>query len=153
MKELGSLLRIGDCVSYFMGPKMAKDNDEKAWKKLGYVHLWRAFKDDPLWKKKRKFSQWEAWLDLYMDASGIDRMIEFRKKTIKVKRGQLITSQWSLAKRWKWSRGSVRNFLAKLEKRRAILVESIVLSQGYSKITLLKYGDLNPFKPENENEI
>jgi len=129
-------------------PKETKQVKSGGFKKLGYVRLWRGFKDDPLWKIKRKFSEWEAWEDLYMEASGTDRIVIFKKRVIKLKRGQLATSQRILAKRWNWTRGSVRNFLSKLERRQSISVKPLTHSPPHSLITFLKYDELNPMNEE-----
>lgn len=134
--------------------KRAK-SQAKGFDKKGYVRLWRSFQDDPLWKKKRKFSQWEAFEDLYLGARGVDSPgFEFEKRIIDLKRGQLITSQHKLAKRWNWSRGSVRNFLSKLERRKTIITESFLSGRtGYTIITFLKYNELNPLNEVKENDV
>jgi hypothetical protein len=119
------------------------------FKKLGYVRLWRGFRDDPLWKKKRKFSQFEAWLDLYMEARGVSGEIIFKRARFNLKRGQLVTSQWMLARRWDWPRGSVRNFLRKLTRRNSIAVCGIPKGAGHSIITLLNYEELNPIERDD----
>ncbi|MBA7676070.1 hypothetical protein ES703_84310 [subsurface metagenome] len=118
----------------------------KGFKKQGYVIWWRGFRDDPLWKQKRKFSKWEAFEDLYLEARGLDSTnFQFGHKIVDLKRGQLITSQRILAKRWHWSRGSVRNFLKKLERRSTIIAKTFSLGRnGYTIITFLKYNELNP---------
>ena len=127
-----------------------KDKPKKDFKALGYVRLWRGFRDDPLWRNRRKFSQWEAWLDMYLDARGVDTQPEkpmiFHGHVIPLKRGQLITSQRELAHRWRWPRNSVRNFFSKMERRGSILIDVIKGRAGYSLITFLKYNELNPME-------
>lgn len=126
--------------------KAALKSQTNGFKKQGYVKLWRSFQDDPLWKQKSKFSKWEAFEDLYLNTRGMDSPgFVFKKKIVHLKRGQLITSQRILAKRWNWSRGSVENFLKKLEKRRTIAVEVHGRGRGsYTIIIFLKYNELNP---------
>ena len=118
----------------------------KGFKKQGYVRWWRGFRDDPLWKQKRKFSNFEAQHDLYVEARGVDSPgFQFRYKIVDLERGQLVTSQRILAKRWRWSRGSVENFLKNLERRRTIITKSFPLGRsGYTIITLVNYNELNP---------
>jgi len=120
----------------------------KGFKAKGYFRWWRGFRDDPLHplKQKRKFTQWEAGEDLWAEARGLDSPhFQFRYKIVDLKRGQLITSQRILAKRWKWSRGSVRNFLEILERRKTIIAKTFPLGRsGYTIITLLEYNNLNP---------
>jgi len=117
---------------------------EASAKKSGYVRLYRSMRYDPLWMKKRIFSQAEAFLDLYMEASGTERIITYKRREFKLRRGQLITSQWALAKRWEWSRGSVENFLHKLEMRNTIAIKTFKIRPPSTLITILKYNALNP---------
>jgi len=126
-----------------------KKSQIKGFKKLGYIRFWRGSRDDPIWKEKRKFSQFEARFDLYLEASGIDRDFIFRKRVIKLKRGQLVVSQRELARRWNWTRGSVENYLRKLESIKTIYVEARK-GPPCSIITFLNYNENNPRKQENE---
>lgn len=128
-------------------------NQIEGFKKQGYVRLYRGFRDDPLWKKKRKFSQFEAFLDLYLEARGIDSPgLEFKKKIVHLKRGQLITSQRILAERWSWHKNSVARFLKKLEKRGTITNCPSSLGRGYSIITFLNYNELNPLLDNSDKD-
>lgn len=136
--------------------KRAAKSQAEGFKKQGYIRLWRGFQEDPLYplKQKRKFSQWEAFLDLWLNARGLDSpSFEFKKRIIHLKRGQLITSQRILAKRWNWSRGSVRNFLEKLERRKTIIAKTFSLGRrGYTIIVFLKYNELNPLNEVKKND-
>ena len=119
------------------------EKDER-YRERGYVRLWRGFQDDPIYKKRRRFSQWEAWEWLYMEARGVAAEINFRRTRLKLERGQLITSQRELARRWRWTRGSVENFLRKLQRRGSIAIETLRQKRGFSIVTLLKFAELNP---------
>ena len=126
-------------------PEQSKSQQIPGIKKSGYVTFWRNFKGDPLWKEERKFSQFEAFLDLYVKAQGVDTdNFLFRKRLVELKRGQLVTSTRLLAADWNWSRGGVRNFLRKLERRQTIKVESFRSKPPRTVITFLKYNELNP---------
>ena len=120
-----------------------KHEKKKDFKSLGYVRLYRGFQDDPLYKKRRKFSQWEAWEYLYMNARGVDTAVVRRGRIWKVKRGQLLTTQRELAQRWGWKRNSVRLFLAKLVRRGSISNDMFREAGGFSILTLLKYEESN----------
>ena len=124
-------------------PNHLESQDASA-KKSGYVRLYRSMRYDPLWMKKRILSQWEAFEYLYMEASGTERIITYKRREFKLKRGQLITSERDLAKRWKWTRGSVRNFLRKLEMRNTIAIKTFKIRPPSTLITILKYNALNP---------
>jgi len=43
----------------------------------GYIKLWRKIWNDKLFKQKRKFSRFEAWIDMIMLAAGKDKEIIF----------------------------------------------------------------------------
>jgi len=87
---------------------------------------------------------------MYIEASGVDRSVEFRKRIIDLKRGQLVVSQRALAKRWKWHRTKAVRFLRKLEGRKIIFIETLSLSPPCSIITFLNYNELNPINKKNE---
>lgn len=132
--------------------KRSAESQIEGFKKQGYIRLWRGFREDPLHplNQKRKFSPWEAFEDLSLEARGKDSPgFEFKKRIVNLKRGQLITSQRSLARRWNWHRNSVVRFLKKLESRGTIIITSSHLGRSYSIITFLKYDELNPMKDEN----
>lgn len=82
----------------------------------GWISLYRKIQDHWLWKQKRKFSQFEAWLSLLFKASYQDKQIQFDGKIVDIKKGELITSETKLAEEWGWSRSTVRAFLDRLEK-------------------------------------
>ncbi|MBA7611598.1 hypothetical protein ES703_18826 [subsurface metagenome] len=130
-------------------------NAEKKNKGLkgGYIQLYRIFKSSRLWKQKRKFSQFEAWLDMRSDARGVDTPgFEFKtgkkrnfKQTVDLKRGQLITSQRDLARKWGWkNRNNVVFFLAKLERGGEISVTKSDTGREYIIVTFINYDEENP---------
>lgn len=82
----------------------------------GFIKLhrgWRdcdAFTNDP-------FSEREAWLWLIENAAWKDGQRRAGKgNVIEVQRGQIHTSERTLASVWKWDRKHVRRFLKRLEK-------------------------------------
>jgi len=79
--------------------------------KDGYISLHRKIQDNWLWKEKRKFSKFEAWVDLLMMVNHKDNKIVFDNELIEVKRGQTITSIRKLCERWNWSNTKVSTFL------------------------------------------
>lgn len=82
----------------------------------GYIKLWRRLREHPLWKIPRRFSQAEAWLDLLMRANWEDTEVWKGSVCIKLKPGDVLTSQVELSERWRWNRKTVRRFLDSLEK-------------------------------------
>ena len=79
----------------------------------GHVKVSRKFyADDPLWKKKREFSEAEAWLDLIQRAAWKDHERMIGSQVVKLARGEVLGSLRFLAEAWGWkSPGKVKRFL------------------------------------------
>lgn len=86
----------------------------------GWISLYRKIQEHWLWTKKRKFSQFEAWISLLFKAGHKDRKIMFGEKIVDVKRGSFVTSEVKLSEEWKWDRSTVRKFLKTLESEKMI---------------------------------
>lgn len=81
----------------------------------GYKKLWNKAFDHPFWTEKRVFSRWEAWTDCWANMAAWkdhERMVS--GKSVSLKRGEFIASDRFLERRWRWSRGKVRRFMAEL---------------------------------------
>ena len=81
----------------------------------GYFVIARSLLEHPIWLKDKPFSKGQAWVDLIGRANWrtTERMIG--AELLKVKRGQLITSELALAERWGWSKKKVHRYLIMLE--------------------------------------
>ena len=86
----------------------------------GWISLYRKIQDHWLWKQKRKFSQFEAWISLLFKASHKSRQIMVDGKLTDIKVGELITSEVKLSEEWGWNRSTVRRFLRTLESQKMI---------------------------------
>lgn len=82
----------------------------------GYVSVPREFFDSTQWRRKRVFTQSEAYLDLlqmaYYGSEPIEREVGGAKVT--VRSGQIAATQAYLGQRWEWSRYKVRHFIDSL---------------------------------------
>ena len=82
----------------------------------GYVSVPREFFDTAQWRRKRIFTQSEAYLDLlqmaYYGSEPIEREVGGAKVT--VRSGQIAATQAYLGQRWEWSRYKVRHFIDSL---------------------------------------
>lgn len=106
----------------------------------GWIKLYRKIRDSKLWKRPRRYSWAEAWIDLLMAAAHADHQVIRDYGTMTVKRGQVLTSQLALAKRWRWHRESVMKFLRFQNTDSAIDIEtSNKTSTGYTLITIRNY--------------
>ena len=103
----------------------------------GYIKLWRKFKDSDLWKERRQFSKWEAWIDILTEANHSDQKTILGNQLVECKRGQTIKSLETWKKRWGWgSTYKVRAFLGLLKKIENINTENLVVT---TRITVCNY--------------
>lgn len=105
----------------------------------GYVSVPREFFDSIQWRRKRIFTESEAYLDLlqmaYYGSEPTERMVGGR--SFIVKRGQIITTASFLADRWGWKLRRVRYVL------RALSVTSFVTSVVTSGRTIITVNQGN----------
>ena len=102
----------------------------------GYIKLFRRIEDNKLWKKKRRISHAEAWIDLLLMANHKKSKIFIGYQEIEVKRGEVFTSQKQLAKRWKWGIASVHRFLMNLQTLRKAEIKA---ETKYTIIFIVNY--------------
>lgn len=100
----------------------------------GFIKIYRSIKKNWIWQNEEYL---KAWLDILMMVNHKDRKILFSNQLILVRRGERITSQMKLAKRWNWSRGKVRNFLKLLEKDEMLAIE---VTTNCTTIKVLNYN-------------
>lgn len=81
----------------------------------GWIKLHRKIQDHWIYQEKRKFSRYEAWLDLIMLASHKDTKFVLGNELIELSKGSFVTSELKLMDRWGWGKGKVRTFLKLLE--------------------------------------
>ncbi|MCO6217284.1 DnaD domain protein [Staphylococcus epidermidis] len=81
----------------------------------GWISLHRSIQKHWLFEEKRKFSRFEAWIDILMMINHTDNKIMHDGDLITVKRGQRITSLRQLGERWSWSITKVDKYLKILE--------------------------------------
>ena len=94
-----------------------------------------------LWSERRKFSRFEAWLDLIQLVSYTDDNKQLINGILcQWNRGQYPISTSFLMKRWKWTEKPTRNFLKILQND-----EMISLKKGvkWSMLTVCKYESYN----------
>src|SRR5690606_17129502 len=79
--------------------------------KQGFIKLYRQVQDHWIYDEKRKFSKFEAWVDMIMQANQQDNKFVLGNELVEVKKGQFITSIRKLGERWDWSNTKITNFL------------------------------------------
>jgi len=102
----------------------------------GWVKLYRKIQQHWLYKQNRRFSKYEAWLDLVMDANHNDGQAAIGNTVTPVARGSILTSIEKLAAHWGWSRHKTDNFLNCLKRDRMIDYKK---DSHFTIITIVNY--------------
>jgi DNA replication protein DnaD len=113
----------------------------------GYISLHRKVMQNFLFKEKRSFSKFEAWLFLLMNANHSDSKVLLGNQLIDVKRGSFITSEVKLMDEFKWSKSKLRTFLSLLESQS--MIEKITDTKK-TTLTIVKYSDYQEVKTTKE---
>lgn len=116
----------------------------------GFVMLHRTIQKHWLYEEKRKFSKYEAWLDLLMMVNYKDNKIVQDGKLVEVKRGERITSVRQLMDRWDWSNTKVINFLNLLSQDEMITYE--ITPKKKTLIKIAKYHEYQGFQVVEQSE-
>lgn len=121
----------------------------------GWIKLHRSIQNNWIYKEKRTFSKFEAWIDLLLEANHKDNRLPLGNEIVECKRGQLIISIRKLCDRWNWSNTKVKNFLNLLQndnmidyfsdtKKTVISIENYDFYQGAN--------DTETFQERHEND-
>ena len=110
----------------------------------GWISLHRQLQEHWLWKSKEPFDKRSAWIDLLLMVNHQKEKIEFDKDFIEVERGQRITSLEKLAKRWKWSRHKVSDYLNQLEQ------DGMLVQVRDNKRTLISIENYDKYQVQKE---
>lgn len=103
----------------------------------GWIKLHRKIQDHWIYQEKRKFSRYEAWLDMMMMANHKDNKFLLGNELIEVKKGQFITSEIKLMDRWDWGKNKLRLFFDLLVKDGMIIKKS---DRKRTTITICNYS-------------
>lgn len=103
----------------------------------GWISVKRKITGHWLWHQK-PFSEGQAFIDLLLMAQHKEKELMLKNQKVKLARGELATSERKLNERWGWSRGKVRNYLAKLEKDGMIKTDK--KPKENTVVTIVKYG-------------
>ncbi|HGZ8482300.1 TPA: DnaD domain protein [Staphylococcus aureus] len=81
----------------------------------GWISIDRSIQNHWLFKEKRTFSKFEAWIYLLMEANHSKAKVPIGNQIVTVERGQRLTSILTLSDLFNWSRFKVKTFLDLLE--------------------------------------
>lgn len=103
----------------------------------GWILLHRSILDHWIYKTKR-FSEFQAWIDLLLLAEHTTHKQMWRGKLTEFKRGDVCLSITRLAERWGWSRNKTRRFLNQLEEDEMI---HLIGHQNRTVLTIVNYDN------------
>lgn len=103
---------------------------------MAFIKLDRAMFENKMWFAE-PFTKAQAWIDLIGMANYADKTKYYNGKFHKIMRGQLVTSQRTLAERWKWSKTKVQTYIQ-------TLVQADMLTADYTNkwtvLTVVNYA-------------
>ena len=112
----------------------------------GWFKYFRSGTENELYFSER-FTRWHAWIDLLTLASYSERTVFIRGIRFELSPGDMLESQKTLARRWKWSNRTVVKFLKFLSERDQI---SIRVHHRISVITIVNWGRYQALDGEGE---
>lgn len=112
----------------------------------GWIKLQRKILDHWIYNEKRKFSKFEAWIDLLLMVNHEDKKVAFGNEIINVKRGQRVTSIRQLCERWGWSNTKVTQFLKLLQ------IEGMTTVTSDNKKTLITITNYDFYQSRDDEK-
>jgi uncharacterized phage protein (TIGR02220 family) len=116
----------------------------------GFIMLHRSIQQHWIYDEKRKFSNYEAWLDLLMMVNHKDNKVLQDGELVEVKRGERITSIRQLMDRWTWSNTKVVKFLNLLKSDN--MIEFEITPKKKTLIKIVKYHEYQGFQGDEQSE-
>lgn len=104
-------------------------------------------KNNFLYPKNRKFTEFEAWIDLLIEVNYTEKQVPIGNQTILCKRAESINSLNTWAQKWNWNKSKVSRFFKKLSKMNQIRIENV---QKTTRITICNYDKYQGGRNDNE---
>ncbi|MDM6378920.1 DnaD domain-containing protein [Staphylococcus aureus] len=115
----------------------------------GWISIDRSIQNHWLFKEKRTFSKFEAWIYLLMEANHSKAKVPIGNQIVTVERGQRLTSILTLSDLFNWSRFKVKTFLDLLESDGMLEVET---TSKYTLITIVNYDFYQSEQGRNQHQ-
>ncbi|MGZ1810852.1 DnaD domain-containing protein [Staphylococcus argenteus] len=115
----------------------------------GWISIDRSIQNHWLFKEKRTFSKFEAWIYLLMEANHSKAKVPIGNQIITVERGQRLTSILTLSDLFNWSRFKVKTFLDLLESDGMLEVKT---TSKYTLITIVNYDFYQSEQGRNQHQ-
>lgn len=87
----------------------------------GWISVHRKIQENWIWNCKEPYDKRSAWIDLLLSVNHKKASVNFDNEIYEIEPGQMITSLTKLAKKWRWSRHKVSDYLRTLEKERMLV--------------------------------
>jgi hypothetical protein len=118
---------------------------------IPYIKLSRKAFKNFLWKERRPYSRFEAWLDLIRRASFSEETTDLiNGKVITRNKGQVVGSIRFFMEAWSWGKSKVCDFLELLRSQEMISIDRV---NGISVVSLLNYDKYNGAKTTKGQQI
>lgn len=104
----------------------------------GWIKVYRSLTEHWIYTEQRKYSKFEAWIDILLTVNFADNKTIINGKLIEIKRGESIFSLESWSKRWNWNKSAVKRFFSLLEKDGMIVLKNETVT---TRLTVCKYED------------
>ncbi|EOB6906839.1 DnaD domain protein [Staphylococcus aureus] len=115
----------------------------------GWISIDRSIQNHWLFKEKRTFSKFEAWIYLLMEANHSKAKVPIGNQIVTVERGQRLTSILTLSDLFNWSRFKVKTFLDLLESDGMLEVKT---TSKYALITIVNYDFYQSDQGRNQHQ-
>lgn len=115
----------------------------------GWISIDRSIQNHWLFKEKRTFSKFEAWIYLLMEANHSKAKVPIGNQIVTVERGQRLTSILTLSDLFDWSRFKVKTFLDLLESDGMLEVKT---TSKYTLITIVNYDFYQSEQGRNQHQ-
>lgn len=107
----------------------------------GWIKIHRAMIDHWINKDARKYSRFEAWMDILLSVNYSDAKVTIKNTVYDVKRGQSIYSLDTWSKRWGWNKSATRRFFSLLEKDGMIELKTDTQTTHLTVCNYARYQD------------
>ncbi|HFQ3078776.1 TPA: DnaD domain protein [Staphylococcus aureus] len=115
----------------------------------GWISIDRSIQNHWLFKEKRTFSKFEAWIYLLMEANHSKAKVPIGNQIVTVERGQRLRSILTLSDLFNWSRFKVKTFLDLLESDGMLEVKT---TSKYTLITIVNYDFYQSEQGRNQHQ-
>lgn len=118
----------------------------------GYIKLHRRIQSNWIWKKKRIFSQAEAWIDILMEVQHSEKVekVSLGMAILDCHRGESLKSFETWGERWNWHKSKVRRFLTLLQSQNMIELKNEKIT---TRLKVLQYEEYQGERNTNETQV